>query len=81
MIMPTAYGIMTLRQFGSRPGGHRPWPPGGHPATGMAARACQVDVRQAASRLPGSGLENIYGRLQVSSRTAAVLRAFPDRMA
>ena len=26
-------------------------------------------------------LENIYGRLQVSSRTAAVLRAFPDRMA
>jgi DNA-binding CsgD family transcriptional regulator len=24
-------------------------------------------------------LENIYGRLQVSSRTAAVLRAFPDR--
>jgi DNA-binding NarL/FixJ family response regulator len=23
-------------------------------------------------------LENIYGRLQVSSRTAAVLRAFPD---
>jgi DNA-binding NarL/FixJ family response regulator len=26
-------------------------------------------------------LENIYGRLQVSSRTAAVLRAFPDRLA
>jgi DNA-binding NarL/FixJ family response regulator len=25
-------------------------------------------------------LENIYGRLQVSSRTAAVLRAFPDRV-
>ena len=25
-------------------------------------------------------LENIYGRLQVSSRTAAVLRAFPDRL-
>ena len=24
-------------------------------------------------------LENIYGRLQVSSRTAAVLRAFPDQ--
>jgi hypothetical protein len=23
-------------------------------------------------------LENIYGRLQVCSRTAAVLRAFPD---
>ena len=28
-----------------------------------------------------SHLEHIYGRLQVSSRTAAVLRAFPDRMA
>jgi DNA-binding CsgD family transcriptional regulator len=26
-------------------------------------------------------LENIYGRLQVSSRTAAVTRAFPDRVA
>src|SRR5438270_7825 len=26
-------------------------------------------------------LENIYGRLQVSSRTAAVTRAFPDRAA
>ena len=26
-------------------------------------------------------LENIYGRLQVSSRTAAVTRAFPDRSA
>jgi DNA-binding NarL/FixJ family response regulator len=26
-------------------------------------------------------LDNIYGRLQVSSRTAAVLRAFPDRLA
>ena len=26
-------------------------------------------------------LENIYGRLQVSSRTAAVLRAFPDQVA
>ena len=26
-------------------------------------------------------LENIYGRLQVSSRTAAVIRAFPDRLA
>ena len=25
-------------------------------------------------------LENIYARLQVSSRTAAVLRAFPDRV-
>jgi DNA-binding NarL/FixJ family response regulator len=24
-------------------------------------------------------LQNIYDRLQVSSRTAAVLRAFPDR--
>ena len=23
-------------------------------------------------------LENIYGRLQVTNRTAAVLRAFPD---
>jgi DNA-binding NarL/FixJ family response regulator len=28
-----------------------------------------------------SHLENIYGRLQVSSRTAAVIRAFPDRVA
>jgi hypothetical protein len=26
-------------------------------------------------------LENIYARLQVSSRTAAVTRAFPDRVA
>jgi DNA-binding CsgD family transcriptional regulator len=26
-------------------------------------------------------LENIYGRLQVSNRTAAVIRAFPDRVA
>jgi DNA-binding NarL/FixJ family response regulator len=26
-------------------------------------------------------LENIYERLQVSSRTAAVTRAFPDRVA
>jgi DNA-binding NarL/FixJ family response regulator len=26
-------------------------------------------------------LENIYERLQVSSRTAAVARAFPDRVA
>jgi DNA-binding NarL/FixJ family response regulator len=26
-------------------------------------------------------LENIYARLQVSSRTAAVTRAFPDRAA
>ena len=26
-------------------------------------------------------LQNIYGRLQVSSRTAAVTRAFPDRLA
>jgi DNA-binding NarL/FixJ family response regulator len=26
-------------------------------------------------------LENIYERLQVSSRTAAVIRAFPDRAA
>jgi DNA-binding NarL/FixJ family response regulator len=26
-------------------------------------------------------LENIYGRLQVSNRTAAVVRAFPDRVA
>ena len=26
-------------------------------------------------------LENIYGRLHVSSRTAAVTRAFPDRVA
>jgi DNA-binding NarL/FixJ family response regulator len=26
-------------------------------------------------------LENIYGRLQVSSRTAAVTRAFPNRVA
>ena len=26
-------------------------------------------------------LENIYTRLQVSSRTAAVTRAFPDRAA
>ena len=26
-------------------------------------------------------LENIYRRLQVSSRTAAVIRAFPDRLA
>ena len=26
-------------------------------------------------------LENIYGRLGVSSRTAAVTRAFPDRVA
>jgi DNA-binding NarL/FixJ family response regulator len=26
-------------------------------------------------------LENIYERLQVSSRTAAVIRAFPDRVA
>jgi DNA-binding NarL/FixJ family response regulator len=26
-------------------------------------------------------LENIYGRLQVSSRTAALARAFPDRTA
>jgi DNA-binding NarL/FixJ family response regulator len=25
-------------------------------------------------------LENIYGRLQVSSRTAAVIRAFPDQI-
>ena len=25
-------------------------------------------------------LENIYGRLQVSSRIAAVTRAFPDRL-
>ncbi len=26
-------------------------------------------------------LENIYSRLQVSNRTAAVVRAFPDRVA
>jgi DNA-binding NarL/FixJ family response regulator len=26
-------------------------------------------------------LEDIYGRLNVSNRTAAVLRAFPDRVA
>ena len=26
-------------------------------------------------------LENIYARLQVSNRTAAVIRAFPDRVA
>ena len=26
-------------------------------------------------------LENIHGRLQVSNRTAAVIRAFPDRVA
>ena len=42
---------------------------------------------QIARRLGLSGatvrthLENIYGRLQVSSRTAAVTRAFPDRAA
>jgi DNA-binding NarL/FixJ family response regulator len=29
----------------------------------------------------GTHLENIYARLQVSSRTAAVTRAFPDRVA
>jgi DNA-binding CsgD family transcriptional regulator len=29
----------------------------------------------------GTHLENIYGRLNVSSRTAAVTRAFPDRVA
>jgi DNA-binding CsgD family transcriptional regulator len=29
----------------------------------------------------GTHLENIYTRLQVSSRTAAVTRAFPDRVA
>jgi len=29
----------------------------------------------------GTHLENVYGRLNVSSRTAAVTRAFPDRVA
>jgi DNA-binding NarL/FixJ family response regulator len=29
----------------------------------------------------GTHLENIYTRLNVSSRTAAVTRAFPDRVA
>jgi DNA-binding NarL/FixJ family response regulator len=29
----------------------------------------------------GTHLENIYTRLNVSSRTAAVTRAFPDRTA
>jgi DNA-binding CsgD family transcriptional regulator len=47
----------------------------GH-TNGQIAR--QLGLSEATVR---THLENIYGRLQVSSRTAAVTRAFPDRVA
>ena len=63
-------------------------PPAHCPAAGAIApgrcRAHQPPDRPAARHLEGTvstHLENIYARLQVSSRTAAVTRAFPDRAA
>jgi hypothetical protein len=60
------------------------------PVTASEADLCRLAAIVTADRedLPAQGLplsllsaENIYGRLQVSSRTAAVLRAFPDLVA
>jgi len=47
----------------------------GHTNTQIARR---LGVSEATVR---THLENIYRRLQVSSRAAAVTRAFPDRIA
>jgi DNA-binding NarL/FixJ family response regulator len=46
---------------------------GGHTNAQIARR---LGVAEGTVRIH---LQNIYGRLQVSSRTAAVTRAFPDR--
>jgi hypothetical protein len=59
--------------------------PAHSPAEGPAApgirRAHQRPGRPAAGHTLRTHLENIYERLHVSSRTAAVTRAFPDRAA
>jgi DNA-binding CsgD family transcriptional regulator len=66
-----------------------------HPVPQLTPRQCELlrllavghTNSQIARRLGisegtvGTHLENIYTRLQVSSRTAAVTRAFPDRVA
>ena len=44
---------------------------------GLAVGARRLGLSEGTVR---THLENIYGRLQVSSRTAAVTRAFPDRL-